>query len=116
MLRRVLTLTAGVVMAGAAALAVTPAAQAAAPAKALTVVDVTYGPTSIGDYCYAKVSSSAFIGFYESGGLRCYARSNTGLAYAGSGSPYSACEYLTRAVVLSAFRGSSDALVCRVDR
>jgi hypothetical protein len=111
MLRRAITLAAGAMLGGALALAT------AAPAQAVEV-DVPFGPTSIGDYCHASVSSSAFIGFYESGGLRCYASgpTGTGLQYVGSGSPYLACKYLTTDVVMSATRGPSDSLVCRVIR
>ncbi|MFI7112908.1 hypothetical protein ACIBK9_41810 [Nonomuraea sp. NPDC050227] len=87
----------------------------AAPAQA-AVVDVTFGPVSIGDYCHAKVSSSSWIGFYESGGLRCYTGGPGPMTYAGSGDPYLACKFLTTDVVMSALRGTSDALVCRVVR
>ncbi|WP_113704129.1 hypothetical protein [Nonomuraea lactucae] len=88
----------------------------AVPAQAAEV-DVTFGPTSIGDYCAAKVSSSAWIGFYEAGGLRCYSGGPGGnLRYAGSGDPYLACKHLTTDVVMSARRGPSDSLVCRVIR
>ncbi|MET9344525.1 hypothetical protein [Nonomuraea sp. NPDC003804] len=89
----------------------------ATPAHSAAVVDVPFGPLSIGDYCRAKVSSSAWIGFYESSGLRCYGSApGGGLQYAGSGDPYLACKFLTTDVVMSAFRGTSDALVCRVIR
>ncbi|WP_433518925.1 hypothetical protein ACQP2T_27485 [Nonomuraea sp. CA-143628] len=105
MLRRVLTLTSV-----AAATLIT----LALPAQAAEM-DVTFGPTSIGDYCHAKVSSASWIGFYEAGGLRCYASGTGGPPqYAGSGDPYLACKYLTPEVVMSARRGTSDALVCRV--
>lgn len=110
MLRRAVTLAVTTLLGGAVALAT------AAPAQAVEV-DVPFGPLSIGDYCHANVSSSAFIGFYESGGLRCYANGSPGgLQYAGSGSPYLACKYLTTDVVMSALRGPSDSLVCRVVR
>src|SRR4051794_2723559 len=108
MLRRAVTLAATTLLGGVTALAT------AAPAQAAEV-DVTFGPTSIGDYCHAGVSSSASIGFYEAGGLRCYASGSPGgLQYAGSGNPYMACKYLTIDVVMSASRGPSDSLVCRV--
>ena len=87
----------------------------AAPAQA-AVVDVTFGPVSIGDYCHAKVSSSSWIGFYEAGGLRCYTGGPGPMQYAGSGDPYLACKYLTTDVVMAALRGTSDALICRVVR
>ncbi|GGS73635.1 hypothetical protein ACIBIZ_06105 [Nonomuraea spiralis] len=88
----------------------------AAPAHA-AVVDVPFGPLSIGEYCHAKVSSSSWIGFYESSGLRCYIDGPGGtLQYAGSGDPYLACKYLTTDVVMTALRGQSNALVCRVVR
>jgi hypothetical protein len=106
MLRRGLTLLS---IASAALIAVAIPAQAA-------VVDVTFGPASIGDYCHAKVSSSSWIGFYESGGLRCYNGGPGPLQYAGSGDPYLACKYLTTDVVMSALRGPSDSLLCRVIR
>jgi hypothetical protein len=110
MLRRVISLTAGAILGGAVAVATAMPAQAAE-------VDLSFGPLSIGDYCHANVSSSAFIGFYESGGLRCYAGGmGGGLQYTGSGSPYLACKYLTTDVVMSALRGASDSLVCRVIR
>lgn len=80
-------------------------------------VDVTFSPTSIGDYCHARVSSASWIGFYEGGGLRCYAGGPGGnLQYAGSGDPYLACKYLTVDVVKSARRGPYDSLVCTVIR
>jgi hypothetical protein len=107
-----MTLIASTVFAGALALAT------AAPAQAV-VVDVAFGPLSIGDYCHANVSSSAWIGFYESSGLRCYASGTGppgGLQFVGYGSPYLACKYLTTDVVMSALRGGSDGLVCRVVR
>ncbi|GAA2271275.1 hypothetical protein GCM10010149_11170 [Nonomuraea roseoviolacea subsp. roseoviolacea] len=111
MVRRGLT-----VATAALATAFTAALVTATPAQA-AVVDVTFGPTSIGDYCHARVSSSSWIGFYEPGGLRCYAGGMGGaLQYAGSGDPYLACKYLTTDVVMSASRGASDALVCRVVR
>lgn len=53
MLRRALTLTSVV---AATLLAVALPAQAA-------VVDVPFGPVSIGDYCHAKVNSASWIGF-----------------------------------------------------
>jgi hypothetical protein len=110
MLRRAVTLAATTLLGGAMALAT------AAPAHAVEV-DVPFGPLSIGDYCHASVSSSAFIGFYESSGLRCYASgSSGGLQFVGSGSPYLACKFLTTDVVMSASRGPSDSLVCRVIR
>jgi hypothetical protein len=86
------------------------------PARA-DVVDIPFGPSSIGDYCHAKVNTSSWIGFYEAGGLRCYITGMGGAPqYAGSGDPYLACKYLTTDVVMSARRGSSDALVCSVIR
>ncbi|MBP2327667.1 hypothetical protein JOF56_008052 [Kibdelosporangium banguiense] len=110
MLRRAVTLAATSLIGGALALATAAPAQAA-------VVDVPFGPSSIGDYCHANVGSSATIGFYESGGLRCYASGSPGgLQYVGSGNPYLACKYLTIDVVMSALRGPSDSLVCRVVR
>ncbi|MEV4139033.1 hypothetical protein AB0J72_43570 [Dactylosporangium sp. NPDC049742] len=108
MIRRLLTIAGGAMLAGAATLAF------AAPAHA-AVVDVPFGPLSIGDYCHSRYSTS-WIGFYESSGLRCYTGSGAPLQYVGSGDPYLACKYLTTDVVMSAFRGSSDALVCRVIR
>ncbi|MGI5239212.1 hypothetical protein [Dactylosporangium sp. CA-139066] len=106
MLRRLSTLAAGLVVAGAAALSF------ASPAQASTV-DLTFGPLSIGEYCHAQVSSSALIGLYESAGLRCYSGSNV---YVGTGDAYLACKYLTTDVVMAALRGPSNALVCRVIR
>ncbi|BCB77909.1 hypothetical protein GCM10022251_37760 [Phytohabitans flavus] len=106
MLRRLLTLAASVTLACAGALAIAAPAQAA-------VVDVPFGPLSIGDYCHSRYAT-AWIGFYESSGLRCYG--GTPMQYVGSGDPYLACKYLTVDVVMSAFRGNSDALVCRVIR
>ncbi|MEU4232239.1 hypothetical protein AB0F17_48770 [Nonomuraea sp. NPDC026600] len=105
MLRRVITLTSVV---AATLLAVALPAQAAE-------VDIPFGPSSIGEYCHAKVNSASWLGFYEAGGLRCYI-SGTGGApqYAGSGDPYLACKFLTTEVVMSARRGASDSLVCRV--
>ncbi|MFK3979164.1 hypothetical protein ACI2K4_02170 [Micromonospora sp. NPDC050397] len=109
MRRRVRTLVAALVVAVAATMA------SATPAQAATV-DIPFGPLSIGDYCHSRYSS-AWIGFYESGGLRCYTGSaGTTLQYVGSGDPYLACKHLTTDVVMSAFRGVSDALVCRVIR
>ncbi|MCT9929299.1 hypothetical protein N5079_03600 [Planotetraspora sp. A-T 1434] len=103
MLRRVLALTGGAVLACAAALASTSPAQAS--------TNVTFGPTSIGEYCHAQVSSFAWIGF-DRGSIQCYG--GNGNQYAGSGSPYAACDYLTTGVVLSASRGASDSLVCEI--
>ncbi|MFI0797147.1 hypothetical protein ACH4OY_31375 [Micromonospora rubida] len=61
--------------------------------------------------------SSAWIGFYESSGLRCYGSAfGGGLAFAGQGDPYLACKHLTLDVVMAALRGPSDALICRVIR
>ncbi|MFG2041836.1 hypothetical protein [Dactylosporangium sp. NPDC048998] len=108
MFRRLLTLAAGATLASAATLAVAAPAQAA-------VVDVTFGPLSIGGYCQSRYPTS-WIGFYESSGLRCYAGSGSPLQYVGTGDPYLACKYLTPDVVMSALRGASDALVCRVIR
>ncbi|WP_432826592.1 hypothetical protein [Dactylosporangium sp. CA-092794] len=108
MFRRLLTLAAGTTLAGAAALAIATPAHAA-------VADVTFGPLSIGDYCHSRYPA-AWIGFYESAGLRCYSGSPSPQQYVGSGDPYLACKYLTTDVVMSAFRGTSDALVCRVVR
>jgi hypothetical protein len=110
MIRRALVLTASAIAATAASLAV------AAPAQAATV-DIPFGPLSIGDYCHAAVSTTAWIGFYEGAGLRCYqSGTGTSLQYVGQANPYLACKYLTTDVVMSAFRGTSDALVCRVIR
>ncbi|GAA2619940.1 hypothetical protein GCM10010399_58830 [Dactylosporangium fulvum] len=108
MLRRLLTLAAGAMLACAATFAVAAPAQAA-------VVDLPFGPLSIGDYCHSRYPT-AWIGFYESSGLRCYTGSGTPLQYVGTGDPYLACKYLTSDVVMSAIRGSADALVCRVVR
>jgi hypothetical protein len=114
MLRHARTLIAGVALLGAATFG---AVSVAAPASAATV-DIAHGPLSIGDYCRAKVDAAAWIGFYESGGLRCYASGSTGtrLRPVGSGDPYLACKHLTTDVVMSAFRGTADSLVCRVIR
>jgi hypothetical protein len=107
MLRRGLALLSIV---SAALVAVSVPAQAA-------VVEVPFGPYSIGDYCHASVNSSSWIGFYEAGGLRCYIGGpGGGLQYAGYGDPYLACKFLTTDVVMSAVRGPSDSLVCRVIR
>ncbi|GAA2357570.1 hypothetical protein [Dactylosporangium salmoneum] len=84
----------------------------ASPAHASTV-DLTFGPLSIGEYCHAQVSASALVGLYESSGLRCYSGANV---YVGSGDPYLACKYLTTDVVMTALRGQSGALICRVIR
>ncbi|WP_018353320.1 hypothetical protein [Longispora albida] len=87
----------------------------AGPAHAATV-DLTFGPLSIGDYCRAKVATSAFIGFHE-GSLRCYTYgAGTSLQYVGTGDAYLACKYLTTDVVSAALRGPSGSLVCRVIR
>jgi len=107
-IRRLLTLAAGATLACAGALAVAAPAQAA-------VVDVPFGPVSIGDYCHSRYASS-WIGFYEAGGLRCYTGSGGPPQYVGPGDPYLACKYLTPDVVMSAFRGPYDSLVCRVVR
>lgn len=112
MLRRALTFVASTVIGGALALVT------AAPANAVEV-DVPFGPLSIGDYCHASVNSAAWIGFYESSGLRCYGSSPSGAGgpqFLGYGSPYLACKYLTTDVVMSASRGTGDSLVCRVIR
>lgn len=110
MIRRILTLAASLALTTTAAVALATPAQAA-------VVDLTFGPLSIGDYCAAKVSSTAWIGFYESTGLRCYRSGPTGgLQFAGYGDPYLACKHLTIDVVMAGLRGPSDALVCRVIR
>jgi len=110
MIRRLLTITASAVLAITGVLAVS------APAQAATV-DIPFGPSSIGDYCHASVSTAAWIGFYEGSGLRCYTSGTGGsLQYVGSGDPYLACKYLTIDVVMSAFRGADSALVCRVIR
>ncbi len=110
MLRRTRTLLAGGALAITASLAVATPAQAA-------FVDIPFGPLSIGDYCSAKVSSTAWIGFYESSGLRCYRTAPSGgLQFAGAGDPSLAGKHLTTDVVAAALRGSSDALICRVVR
>ena len=110
MIRRLLVLTSSTVLATASTLAMV------APAQAATV-DIPFGPLSIGDYCHAQVNASAWTGFYESGGLRCYADAVGGtLQYAGSGDPYLACKYLTTDVVMTALRGAGNGLVCRVIR
>ncbi|BCB90959.1 hypothetical protein [Phytohabitans suffuscus] len=108
MFRRLLTLAIGATLACAGALAVAAPAQAA-------VVDIPFGPLSIGDYCHSRYPS-AWIGFYESSGLRCYTGSGGPPQYVGSGDPYLACKFLTTDVVMSAFRGTADSLVCRVVR
>lgn len=106
MVRRLLTLAAGAVLASTGLLAFAAPAQAA-------VVDIPYGPWSIGEYCHSRYPA-AWLGFYESSGLRCYTGSGNPGQYVGSGDPYLACKYLTPEVVMSAFRGSGDSLVCRV--
>ncbi|WP_329100438.1 hypothetical protein OG792_18280 [Micromonospora sp. NBC_01699] len=109
MRRRVRTLATGLLLALVGALAFATPAQAA-------VVDVPFGPLSIAGYCQSKYPT-AWIGFYESTGLRCYANPpGTLLHYVGPGDPYLACKHLTYDVVMTAFRGPSDALVCRVIR
>ncbi|WP_027346654.1 hypothetical protein [Hamadaea tsunoensis] len=88
----------------------------AGPAHAATV-DLPEGPLSIGDYCHAQVSSAAWIGFYESSGLRCYSSGTGGsLVYQGTGDAYLACKYLTTDVVMAALHGASNSLICRVIR
>jgi len=110
MIRRLIVLTSSAILATAGALAM------AGPAQAATV-DIPFGPLSIGDYCHAQVSTAAWTGFYESSGLRCYASAPGGaLQYVGSGDPFLACKYLTTDVVISALRGTANALVCRVIR
>ncbi|WP_229403367.1 hypothetical protein [Micromonospora okii] len=110
MLRRLATLAAAAALACAGTFAI------ASPAQAVTI-DLTFSPLRIGEYCAAKVSSSAWIGFYESSGLRCYGNAlGGGLAFAGQGDPYLACKHLTLDVVMAALRGPSDVLICRVIR
>ena len=107
MLRRFITLLAGALLASSVAVV------GGAPAANAAVVDLGFGPLSIGDYCHANVSASAWIGFYKPDGLKCYA---TPQQYVGSGSPYLACKYLTTDVVMAALRDPYDGLICRVVR
>ncbi|MEV4111591.1 hypothetical protein [Nonomuraea sp. NPDC049695] len=86
----------------------------AAPAQA-AVVEVTYGPTSLGDYCSAKVNASSTIGFYN-GGLSCYRWSTggSGMTYTGSGSASAACAYFNPTYTYLGYaQGASQALTCR---
>ncbi|MBE1582561.1 hypothetical protein ACFPOI_25140 [Nonomuraea angiospora] len=86
----------------------------AAPARA-AVVEVTYSPVSLGDYCSAKVNSSSTIGFYN-GSLSCYRWSSggSGMTYTGSGSASAACAYFNPAYTyLGSAQGASQALICR---
>ncbi|GAA0925700.1 hypothetical protein [Nonomuraea longicatena] len=84
----------------------------ALPAPAQAATTITYGPLSIGGYCAAQVNSTAWIGFYESTGLHCYATGPNGLRNVGSGNPLAACDHLSIATITSASRGPSDSLVC----
>ncbi|MEV0821661.1 hypothetical protein [Nonomuraea rubra] len=108
MVRRVLTLLAAVLACLGAFAVASTTAQAA-------VVEVTYGPVSLGDYCSAKVNSSSTIGFYN-GSLGCYRWSTggSGLASTGTGSPAAACAYFDPAATyLGHAQGASQALICR---
>lgn len=110
MIRRLLVLTSSAILGTAGALAM------AAPAHAATV-DIPFGPLSIGDYCHAQVNATAWTGFYEGSGLRCYTDGTGGtLRYVASGDAYLACKYLTTDVVMSALHGPSNGLICRVIR
>jgi hypothetical protein len=98
-------------LAGLGALAIS-----AAPAQA-AVVEVTYSPISLGDYCSAKVNSSATIGFYN-GSLGCYRWSSggSGTTYIGSGSASAACAYFNpTATYLGYSQGAAQSLICRYD-
>ncbi|MEW9552423.1 hypothetical protein [Nonomuraea sp. NPDC050783] len=85
-----------------------------APARA-AVLEVTYSPLSLGDYCSAKVDSSSTIGFHN-GSVSCYRWSTggSGLTYTGGGSATAACAYFNpSAVFLGHAQGAGQALICR---
>ncbi|MGR6916732.1 hypothetical protein ACU635_21035 [[Actinomadura] parvosata] len=107
MTRRVLTLLAAA-LTSLGALSLTSTAAHAA------VVEVTFGPVSLGDYCAAKVNSSSTIGFYN-GSLGCYRWSTggTGTTPTGYGSASAACAYLSPAATyISHAQGPSQSLKC----
>ncbi|MEU6717839.1 hypothetical protein ABZ897_40775 [Nonomuraea sp. NPDC046802] len=98
-----------------AALACLGALSVTSTAAQAAVVEVTYSPLSLGDYCAAKVDSSSAIGYYN-GSLSCYRRSTggSGLTYTGSGSASAACLYFNPTYTnLGYGQGASQALICR---
>ncbi|MEO3856690.1 hypothetical protein [Acrocarpospora sp. B8E8] len=110
MLRRVFSFIATAALASAGFLSAATPAQAA-------IVDIPFGPLSIGEYCAAKIHPDAWIGFYEASGLKCYTPSgSSGLIFRGTGDPYLACKHLTADVIMAALRGPSDGIVCRAVR
>ncbi|GAA3104344.1 hypothetical protein [Streptosporangium carneum] len=110
MLRRVLTLAAGTLL--ACALAAAPAqATAATGAAALGgTVDVVYGPVSGAGYCINRVDSRSVVSPYRTTGYVCLLTNGTAIP----ANPLSACAYHepTR-VVVGAFRHPTEALICR---
>ncbi|SDH98932.1 hypothetical protein SAMN05421505_12955 [Sinosporangium album] len=103
MLRRVLTLAAGVALAGA--VAATPA-----QAASLNPVERQYSPIHAGSYCMANVSPSSFVMLYRSTGLVCLL---------GGGSvpvnPTAVCQWFNPgATILNAYPGYSESLMCRL--
>ncbi|GII95232.1 hypothetical protein [Sinosporangium siamense] len=86
MFRRALATTAAAALTAIATLTVATPAQAE--------VDMVASPLYLGDYCRSQVHSSAGIGFYYGGSVECHSfASGGGLAYVGSGSPWSACAW-----------------------
>ncbi|GAA4956942.1 hypothetical protein HD597_001784 [Nonomuraea thailandensis] len=107
MARRVLTLLAAV-------LACLGTLSVSATTAQAAVVEVTYGPISLGDYCSAKVHSSSTIGFYN-GSLSCHRWSTggSGTTPTGTGSAAAACAYFyPSATYLGHAQGAGQALIC----
>ncbi|GAB1822955.1 hypothetical protein [Herbidospora sp. RD11066] len=107
MLRRALTLLAAATLTATTVLT--------APAQAV-IVNLNFGPLSIGEYCAAKVHPLAWLGLYEASGLRCYTPQGSGLIFRGTGDPYMACKHLTTDVIAGATRIAGDGLSCQAVR
>ncbi|WP_066368816.1 hypothetical protein [Herbidospora mongoliensis] len=109
MLRRAFTLLA------TAALAATTLVATSTPAHAV-IVNLNFGPLSIGEYCAAKIHPAAWLGLYEASGLRCYTPQGSGLIFRGTGDPYLACKHLTTDVIAGATRIAGDGISCQAVR
>ncbi|MEV4247950.1 hypothetical protein AB0J63_31610 [Streptosporangium canum] len=110
MLRRILALGAGALLAGALTAAPAQAATVTIRTAPASTVDVVYGPVSGAGYCITHIDPQTIVALYRTTGYVCLRNSGT----ATPANPLSACAYHepTR-VVVGAFRHPTEALICR---
>ncbi|WP_283133134.1 hypothetical protein [Rhizohabitans arisaemae] len=79
------------------------------------IVETTYSPVSVGEYCRAQVNPQSSVGLYRGNAIECY----NWPTHLGNGTPTAACQYFAsfgNHTVLGAWAGGSESLVCRLAR